>query len=105
MISIFLPRTVPPKPSAAICAATTEPIPLRSEYRPDISAREPIFTPSFESCACPYVAWRQSEVATLTAKYTARRIAVVLLRSPLEVHRRAEPPTRSGIPPLQSRRG
>src|SRR6516164_8694299 len=46
MISIFLPRTVPPKSSAAICAATTEPIPLRSEYRPDISARTPIFTPS-----------------------------------------------------------
>src|SRR5215469_4337102 len=92
MISIFLPRTVPPKSSAAICAATTEPIPLRSEYRPDMSARTPIFTASFESCACPYVAWRQSEVATITAKNTARRIAVVLLRSPLEsVHQDAVP--------------
>src|SRR5215467_4629946 len=91
MISIFLPRTVPPKSSAAIRAATTEPIPLRSEYRPDMSARTPIFTASFESCGCPYVAWRQSEVATITAKYTARRIAV-LLRSALEsVHQDAAP--------------
>src|SRR6516225_1052024 len=73
MISIFLPRTLPPKSSAAICAATTEPIPLRSEYRPDMSARTPIFTTSFESCACAYVPWRQREMAAMMAKCTARR--------------------------------
>src|SRR5215471_10633346 len=79
MISIFLPRTVPPKSSAAICAATTEPIPLKSEYRPDMSARTPIFTTSFESCACAYVPWRQSVVATIVAKCAARRIVLAAL--------------------------
>src|SRR5712692_4352600 len=37
MITIGLPRTLPPKSSAAICAAMTDPGPARSEYAPVMS--------------------------------------------------------------------
>src|SRR6516162_4823102 len=46
-----LPSTFPPKSSTAICAAATEPGPLRSEYRPVISVSTPILTTSSDTCA------------------------------------------------------
>src|SRR5215469_9802687 len=46
-----LPSTFPPKSSTAICAAATEPRPLRSEYRPVISVSTPILTTPSDTCA------------------------------------------------------
>src|SRR6516164_3451359 len=46
-----LPITFPPKSSTAICAAATEPRPLRSEYRPVISVSTPILTTPSDTCA------------------------------------------------------
>src|SRR6516225_7581287 len=46
-----LPSTFPPKSLTAICAAATEPGPLRSEYRPVISVSTPILTTSSDTCA------------------------------------------------------
>src|ERR1700737_4501450 len=56
MISIGLPRTLPPKSAAAICAASSEPAPFRSEYWPDMSVSPPILTTSLLTWAAAWPA-------------------------------------------------
>ncbi|KAF1056390.1 MAG: hypothetical protein GAK34_00316 [Delftia tsuruhatensis] len=51
--SIFLPSTWPPKSATAIFAASTEPRPAVSAYRPDMSLSTPMRTTSSDiCCAC-----------------------------------------------------
>ena len=50
--SIGAPLTLPPKSSTAIRAASTEPWPARSAYRPDWSFITPILTASPRSAPC-----------------------------------------------------
>ena len=53
--SIAAPSTLPPKSSTAMRAASTEPWPARSAYRPDWSFMTPILTalPEISACAAP----------------------------------------------------
>src|ERR1700744_1002284 len=55
MISILRPSTSPPKSSAAILAAVSEPGPVMSAYSPDISSRPPSLSGGL-SCAIAVVA-------------------------------------------------
>src|SRR5262249_52374877 len=50
--SIGTPRTLPPKSSTAIWAATSEPVPVASDAGPDMSVRTPILTTLSEIWAC-----------------------------------------------------
>src|SRR5712691_9549098 len=52
MISTFMPLLAGLKSSTAIRAAATDPEPVISEYRLDISVRTPILTTPSDICAC-----------------------------------------------------
>src|ERR1700682_1168312 len=62
-MTIGLPSTLPPKSSAAIWAATTEPGPARSEYAPVMSVSTPIFTTASEICAAAEPATQRASAA------------------------------------------
>src|SRR5580693_5010677 len=67
-MTIGFPITLPPKSSAAIWAATTEPGPARSEYAPVMSVSTPTFTTSSEICAAAEPAAHRAS-ATVRARF------------------------------------
>src|SRR6186997_2475741 len=67
MTSIFQPLAARPESSTAICAASVEPAPPRSEYKPELSVSTPILM--FLSCAnAPVAATSESAVPRKSAE-------------------------------------
>src|SRR5258708_38924687 len=73
-MTIGLPSTLPPKSSAAIWAAMTEPGPARSEYAPVMSVSAPTFTTPSEICATAEPAAQQASAAARAARDRFRSI-------------------------------
>src|ERR1700754_3306499 len=67
MMLIFQPLAASPESSTAICAASVEPAPPRSEYRPELSVSTPILI--VLSCAkAPVAAATESAVPRKSAE-------------------------------------
>src|SRR6185312_5034805 len=71
-----LPLTLPPKSATAICTAASDPLPVASEYRLDMSVKTPSLTTSSEIWACAAPADRT--IAVPAAKAAASRFILLL---------------------------